>query len=65
MATKGRKPTPKTQKEIFVSQQEPYIPPVGAPGFSATDNPNLANTVNRGNQVSFRGDTTKPFSIGI
>jgi hypothetical protein len=65
MTTRGRKPTPKTQKEILISQQEPYIPPVGAPGFSATGNPNLADTPNRGNQISFRGDTTKPFSIGI
>jgi len=60
-----RKPTPKTQKEILLSQQEPYNPPVGSPGFSATGNPNLVNTPNRGEQISFKGDTTKPFSIGI
>jgi hypothetical protein len=63
MATKGRKPTPKTQKEILISTQEPYNQE--GPGFQPTGNPNLANTPNRGNQVSFRGDTTKPFSIGI
>ena len=65
MATRGRKPTPKTQKEISISQQTPYVPPSGAPGFSPTGNPNNANTTNRGNQISFKGDNTKPFSIGI
>ena len=61
----GRRITPKTQREILISQQEPYIPPPGAPGFSPTGNPNLANNPNRGNEISFKGDTTKPFSIGI
>jgi hypothetical protein len=65
MAARGRKPIPKTQKEILISQQTPYIPPSGAPGFSPTGNPNEANIPNRGDQISFRGDTTKPFSIGI
>ena len=57
--------TPKTQREILLSQQEPYSPPAGAPGFSPTGNPNNANNVNRGNQLSFSGDTVKPFSVGI
>jgi len=65
MSTKGRKPIPKTQKEILLSQQEPYNPPAGSPGFSPTGNPNLTNSPNRAEQISFRGDTTKPFSIGI
>ena len=65
MAKKGRKPIPKTQKEILLSQQEPYVPPAGAPGFSATGNPNLGNEINRGDQISFKGDTVKPLSIGI
>ena len=65
MSIKGRKPTPKTQREILLSQQEPYNPPAGAPGFSPTGNPNLANDISRADQISFRGDTTKPFSIGI
>ena len=65
MADKGKTPIPKTQREILNSQIEPYNPPEGSPGFSATGNPNNANTFNRGNQVSFRGDTTKPFSLGI
>ena len=60
-----RKPIPKTQRELSVSQQEPYIPPAGAPGFSPTGNPNDANQPNRASQQSFKGDTTKPYSIGI
>lgn len=65
MATRGRKPTPKTQKDILLSKQQPYNPPEGSPGFSPTGNPNLVETPNRADQISFRGDTTKPFSIGI
>jgi hypothetical protein len=63
MPRNSRIPTPKTQKEIFVSQQELYNQ--AGPGFQPTGNPNLANTPNRGDQISFKGDTTKPFSIGI
>jgi len=58
-------PIPKTQREILLSQQDTYNPPANAPGFSPTGNPNLANKINRADQISFRGDTTKPFSIGI
>tara|TARA_R110000751_G_scaffold11771_12_gene40984 strand:+ start:1558 stop:2517 length:960 start_codon:yes stop_codon:yes gene_type:complete len=65
MAKQGKIPIPKTQREILNSQIEPYNPPAGSPGFSITDNPNNADVPNRGNQVSFRGDTTKPFSLGI
>ena len=60
-----RKPIPKTQRELSVERQEPYIPPAGAPGFSPTGNPNDSNQPNRANQTSFKGDTTKPMSIGI
>ena len=62
---KGRKPIPKTQKEISESLQTPYEPPVGSPGFSPTGNPNDANQVNRGNQLSFKDDTVKPLSIDL
>ena len=62
---KGRKPIPKTQKEISESLQTPYEPPVGSPGFSPTGNPNDANQVNRGNQSSYKDDTVKPLSIGL
>jgi len=57
MATRGRKPIPKTQKELSVEQHKAFDAEVG--------NPNYANSVNRGNQISFTGDSTKPFSIGI
>jgi len=62
---KGRKPIPKTQREISISQENPYVPPVGAPGFSSTGNPNSDNSLNRAEQTSFKGDTVKPLSIGI
>ena len=65
MANQGKKPIPKTQREILNSQIDPYIPPVGASGFSETGNPNYVNTPNRATQVSFRDDNTKPFSLGI
>jgi hypothetical protein len=60
-----RKPIPKTQRELSVERQEPYIPPAGAPGFSPTGNPNDSNQPNRALQTTFKGDTTKPISIGI
>jgi hypothetical protein len=62
---KGRKPIPKTQKEISESLQTPYEPPVGSLGFSPTGNPNDANQPNRGEQFSFKGDTVKPLSISL
>jgi len=60
-----RKPIPKTQRELSIERQEPYIPPAGAPGFSPTGNPNDSNQPNRGLQTSFKDDTVKPMSIGI
>ena len=65
MAKKGRKPIPKTQREISESLQEPFVPSVGSPGFSPTGNPNNVGGNNRAEQTSFRGDTVKPLSIGI
>jgi len=61
----GRKPIPKTQREISISQQTPFVPPPGAPGFQSTGNPNKDNSLNRAEQTSFRDDTVKPLSIGI
>jgi len=58
-----RKVTPKTQREISESLQEPLTP--GGPGFSPTDNPNDANQPNRALQTSFKDDTIKPFSVGL
>ncbi len=64
MAEKGRKPIPKTQREISISQQNPYVPPSGAPGFSSTGNPNGEVPFNesRGAQISYKGDNTKPLT---
>ena len=60
---KQRKVTPKTQREISESLQDPLTP--GGPGFVPTGNPNDANTVNRALQTSFKDDTVKPFSVGL
>jgi hypothetical protein len=57
MADKGKTPTPKTQKEISNSLINPYDTTRG--------NPNTSNELNRGNEVSFKNDTTKPLVIGI
>ena len=62
---KGRKPIPKTQKEISESLQTPYEPPAGSPGFSPTGNPNDTNQPNRAEQFSFKGDTVKPLAISL
>ena len=57
MSTKGRKPIPKTQKEISNGFVDPYDTTRG--------NPNNVQGLNRGEKVSLKGDTVKPFSIGI
>ena len=51
-------PIPKTQKEISISQHEPY-------SKSNLGNPNKSQTKNRGEQISFKEDNSKPFSIGL
>ena len=60
MAVRRLKPIPKTQKQINKEL-------VGPPYLTTEGNPNDAafDPSNRGNQLSFKGDTTKPFSIGI
>ena len=63
MAKTTRSPIPKTQREISISQQTPLE--TGGIGFQPTGNPNTSGDLNRGKQLSFKGDTTKPFSIGI
>jgi hypothetical protein len=57
MAKNSRTPVPKPQREISVEQHKAFDTEVG--------NPNYANGVNRGNQLSFTDDSVKPFSIGI
>jgi len=59
----NRKPTPKTQREISISQQEPYQQ--GGPGFQPVGNPNNNGEINRGEQLSLKNDTAKPFTLGI
>lgn len=56
---KRRKPTPKTQKEISKSLQTPYD--------KTTTNPNnlISDEVNRGEQISVKGDTNKDFHVGL
>lgn len=56
---RGRKPIPKTQKEISNSLVTPFDQRQG--------NPNNAEPVkdNRALQTSWKGDTTKPFTVGL
>ena len=58
MAIKGGTPIPKSQKEISNDFVQPY-------DKLGRGNPNSNASFNRGNQTSFRNDTTKPFSLGI
>lgn len=59
MATKGRTPIPKSQKEISNNLVQPY-------DKLGRGNPNyVKNETNRALETSFKDDTTKPFSLGI
>jgi hypothetical protein len=64
MAQRGKKPIPKTQREISISQQEPYVNPETG---ESRGNPNsiVPESKNRGNHISFKDDTTKPFTLGF
>ena len=72
---KYRKPTPKSQREISNEQVNPYINPengetLGNPNIPSnfqqfTPNEQNGKDFNRSEKLSFRGDTTKPFSLGI
>ena len=62
----NRKPIPKTQKEISKNLQSSYDTVRGNPNSSV--NPNESETgiqFNRSEKLSFKGDKTKPFKIGI
>ena len=71
----SRKPVPKSQKELSRSQQDPYVFPetgntLGNPNqpsnfnqFTPTEQNGLDH--NRSNELSFKNDTTKPFTIGL
>ena len=58
----GKKPIPKTQREISKSQQDPYVNPETG---NTRGNPNGDGKLNRGEQLSFKDDNTKPFSLGF
>lgn len=58
MRSKYRKPIPKSQVEISKELQDPVYLPQG--------NPNNSDSIdNRGNQTSWKDDSTKLFNIGI
>ena len=70
MANNYRKPVPKSQKEISTNLQTPYDAQLGNPNDASEGSQyppnNQANIpFNRSTKMSFKGDTTKPFSIGI
>jgi hypothetical protein len=70
-----RKPNPKPQRQISNEQIDPYVNPetgetLGNPNIPSDFNQFTANEqngvgFNRSNQLSFKGDTTKPFSLGF
>ncbi len=71
MAEKYRRPTPKSQRELSEGLQTPYDAKMGNPNDAANNNKqfppsNQANIpFNRSEQMSFKNDTTKPFTVGL
>ena len=64
MANRGRQITPKTQRKISEDLVTPYVNP-DTGETAGNPNGNVPKIQDRGNQLSFRDDNTKPFSIGI
>jgi hypothetical protein len=72
---KARKPNPKSQQQISNDLVNPYINPengetIGNPNIPSnfdqfTSNEQNGVGKNRSEQLSFKGDTTKPFTIGF
>ena len=61
-----RKPIPKSQKEISLDRQRPTDPRYGNPNIQSNPNENETGIpFNRSEKLSWKGDKTKPFSIGI
>ena len=61
-----RKPVPKTQKELANDQIRPSSARYGNPNIPLPSNENTTGiNYNRSEKLSWTGDTTKPFSIGI
>ena len=66
MSTKYRKPIPKTQRQISVDLQKSTDLERGNPNAQVPTNKDETGIgFNRSTKLSFRGDTSKPFSIGI
>ena len=64
--SKLRKPIPKTQKEISRDLHTPTDARYGNPNIASPVNENETGIpFNRSEKLSWKGDTTKPFSIGI
>lgn len=71
----ARKPQPKSQQQISNDQVDPYISPetgesIGNPNSPLEFNQFTANkqsgvTPDRSEKLSFKGDKTKPFNIGL
>ena len=71
----ARKPNPKSQKQISNGLVDPYVFPetsgsLGNPNIPSefnqfTDTKQSGIDFNRSEQMSFKGDTTKPFTIGL
>ena len=59
MSSKGRTVVPKSQKGISKGLHQPYSKEAGNPNNSAYQ------TTNRSNQISFKGDSIKPFTVGL
>jgi hypothetical protein len=69
MADQIRKPVPKNQREISISQQSPILDDpnlavVPLPVFQNATDPATAKNF-RANQISVKGDTEKPYTVGI
>ena len=61
-----RKPIPKTQKQISIDQQQPSDPRFGNPNIPIPTQFNETGIdFNRSTKLSWKDDTSKPFSIGI
>jgi hypothetical protein len=71
----ARKPNPKSQKQISNDQVDPYVFPetgesLGNPNIPSNFDQFTANDqsgvdFNRSEKMSFKGDTTKPFTVGL
>lgn len=61
-----RKPIPKTQKELSIDQQQPSSARYGNPNIPLNSNESETGIAfNRSKKLSWKGDTTKPFTIGL